>query len=204
MVEVIVIDAASEGTFRALGDLPHIRTSIVGLDDPRTEELLDRLARNGATPGIRITSRRTVIFVDDATTLAAAVPGAAAALAKIGHHSPGGPHLILATRRPEGLFAAGLLPSGAAHLVFGSGTTVGMGEAAAVPTRAGQARWAVPGEPSRLVHVATVAPADATQRKLIAIQPFISPKHLPAHSLAAKGDPTPLIAAVREASRARP
>jgi hypothetical protein len=208
-VEVIVIDAGTEGTFDRLSNMPHVRTLIVGLDDPRTTDTLERLANNLPTNGVRITSRRTVVFVDDATTLAAAVPSAAAALAKLGHRSSGGPHLILATRRPEGLFAAGLLPSGAAHLVLGADVdaraTLGIeevGELNIAPGRVGQARWAVPGEPTRLVHVATIGPSAADVAKPIITRPFVSARH--SVGPAAPGltsDPTPLLTALREAAR---
>jgi hypothetical protein len=208
-VEVIVIDAGTEGTFDRLSNMPHVRTWIVGLDDPRTTDTLERLANNLPANGVRITSRRTVIFVDDATTLAAAVPGAAAALARLGHRSDGGPHLILATRRPEGLFAAGLLPAGASHLVLGADadtrTTLGIDEVDEVdllPSRPGQARWAVPGEPTRLVHVATIGPNIADVAKPIITRPFISARHStgPAAPVRA-ADPSKLLTALREAAR---
>jgi FtsK/SpoIIIE family len=205
-VEVIAIDAGTEGTFDRLCNVPHLRTWIVGLDDLRTTDTLERLASNVSSNGVRISSRRTVLFVDDATTLAAAVPGAAAALAILGQRSVGGPHLILATRRPEGLFAAGLLPSGAAHLVLGpdedARTTLGMIDLGDAPWRVGQARWAVPGTTPTLVQVATVSPSDADVVTSVSTRPFISARSTAAP--AAPGvhpDPTSLVAAIRQAAR---
>lgn len=205
-VEVIAIDAGSEGTFDRLCNVPHLRTWIVGLDDLRTTDTLERLASSMSSNGVRISSRRTVVFVDDATTLAAAVPGAAAALAKLGQRSVGGPHLILATRRPEGLFAAGLLPSGAAHLVLGpddhARTTLGTVEFDDTPWRVGQARWAVPGVAPTLVHVATVCPGEADAVRPVVTRPFISARHI--GGPAAPGvhaDPTSFVTAIRQAAR---
>jgi hypothetical protein len=205
-VEVIAIDAGSEGTFDRLCNVPHLRTWIVGLDDLRTTDVLERLADSMSFNGVRISSRRTVVFVDDATTLAAAVPSAAAALAKLGQRSLGGPHLILATRRPEGLFAAGLLPSGAAHLVFGPGddvrTTLGTGELSEAPSRVGQARWAVPGHSPALVHVATVGPSEADVVRPILTRPFVSARHTAGPvAPGAPADPTSFITAIRHAAR---
>jgi hypothetical protein len=205
-VEVIAIDAGSEGTFDRLCNVPHLRTWIVGLDDLRTADTLERLASSMSSNGVRISSRRTIIFVDDATTLAAAVPAAAAALAKLGERSVSGPHLILATRRPEGLFAAGLLPSGAAHLVLGpdddARTTLGTVVPSDAPWRVGQARWAVPGGAPTLVHVATVGPGEADAVKPVVTRPFISARHT--NGPAAPGvyaDPTSYVAAIRHAAR---
>jgi hypothetical protein len=205
-VEVIAIDAGSEGTFDRLCNVPHLRTWIVGLDDLRTTDTLEQLASSMSSNGVRISSRRTVIFVDDATTLAAAVPGAAAALAKLGERSVGGPHLILATRRPEGLFAAGLLPSGAAHLVLGpdddARTTLGTFDLGDAPWRVGQARWAVPGGAPTLVHVATVGPGEADAVKAVVTRPFISARHTSGStSTGVQADPTPFITAIRHAAR---
>lgn len=205
-VEVIAIDAGSEGTFDRLCNVPHLRTWIVGLDDLRTSDTLERLASSMSSNGGRISSRRTVIFVDDATTLAAAVPGAAAALAKLGRRSVGGPHLILATRRPEGLFAAGLLPTSAAHLVLGSDddarTTLGTVDLSDAPCRAGQARWAVPGEAPALVHVATVAPGEADAVRPVVTRPFISARYTAGHAATGvHADPTTFVTAIRHAAR---
>jgi FtsK/SpoIIIE family len=205
-VEVIAIDAGSEGTFDRLCNVPHLRTWIVGLDDLRTTDTLERLASSMAFNGARISSRRTVIFIDDATTLAAAVPGAAAALAKLGQRSVGGPHLILATRRPEGLFAAGLLPPGAAHLVLGpdddARTILGTVELNDRPWRVGQARWVVPGDTPTLVNVATVGPGEADAVRPVVTRPFISARHTSGPAAPrVHTDPTSFITAIRQAAR---
>ena len=205
-VEIVLIDAGSEGTFDQLRDLPHVRTSIIGLDDDRVEETLDRLANSYAGSGVRITSRRTIIVIDDATTLAAALPATAVSLAKLGQRSLGGPHLILATRRPEGLFAAGLLPAGAAHLVLGdeadTRTTFGTLHSA-IPERPGQARWAEPGSAPLLVHVATLGSATQQTAPLITVRPFLSAQSIDQreYSPEHQADAIAFIDAIREAAR---
>lgn len=174
-IEIIAIDAGSEGTFDDTGHLMHVCTKLVGLRSPQIEEALARVEIRTAT------GKRTVIFVDDATTLCAALPYAATALARIGRqHSAGGPHLVLASRRPEALFVAGLIPHGAARLDLGTHNdpdarlVFGTAALSPAPRRVGQARWSVRLEPPVTVHVSVLGALGQAIGPIIGTRPFLS------------------------------
>ncbi len=174
-VDVVLIDAGSEGTFDDTGQLLHVSTKIVGLRSPQIEDALARAEVRNAT------GRRTVILIDDATTLCAALPYAAAALARIGRqYATAGPHLVLASRRPEALFVAGLIPHGAARLDLGTQDSpdarlvFGAAPLSPAPRRVGQARWSAHLEPPITVHVAVLGALGQAVGPIVSTRPFLA------------------------------
>jgi FtsK/SpoIIIE family len=173
-LDVVLIDGGSEGTFHDIADLAHVRACLSGAQGADVEYALTQAGRPG---------RRCVVVVDDATTLSAAFPGVAARLALLARRSPGeGPHLILASRRPDALFSSGLLPRTSARLDFGTDadatTRVLFGTATLSPSPngIGQARWSPDGHPVSTVQVAVLGPCDDLAKPDISVTPLVLPR----------------------------